>query len=152
MNAPLSPTGGLDVRRTAAARIAITEEIRERLALQERHGVISQHLHDRWGYSLANAKVLVARESRAITADFQAKDRPTIQAEIVDTLQRTTRLATDDKQFSAVVSAQREIGKLTGSYAPEKIEVQASVGIDLSKLTNEERQRLRELLVRAKRS
>lgn len=63
-------------------------------------------------------------------AKFHA-ELPTIASRTYENLQRLSQKAEADKQYLAAISAEREIAKLTGIYAPIKLEVQHSVGESL---------------------
>lgn len=139
--------------RPKAERMARTERIRMLIADLWSSGEIAAIIAEEFDISVGTANQDVAKELRLMREEFEKTDRPARAAQLLSSLEEDVRLARDADQHGASVSAKREIAKITGIYAPEQsnITVTGQLGLDLSKLSYDDRQRLRELLARARR-
>lgn len=145
-------TKAYNIQRPAIVIDAARSLIRDRLSRLWGHGEVTALIQKEFSYTKGVAQKMVRSEWEEIRSEFHARDRGQIQARLVKAFEAIHDGAFLDKQFAAATGAVREIGKMTGVYAPEQIQVQASVGIEIAKLSDAERRTLRELLVKAKRS
>ena len=87
--------------------------LRELGLMRPRHQVVAS-LAEVEGISIRSARRYVERAEAALVASIGESDRTALLAQLISTLQDTTRRAVATERFSDVIGCCRLIGQLTG--------------------------------------